>query len=117
MLQLEVNGGAASGSTEIIVFGVLALAIVAIGLLLFRSLRKIDVPYAADLRQGGGQPGAPESTGSGEASGDSGEESGPHGADRPDGAEEADRPHGAEHAVAPEETDRPDTPEERPQQG
>lgn len=58
MVLLEVNGGAASSSTEVIVFGVLALAIVAIGLLLFRSLKKINVPYADEVRgQGRDVPG------------------------------------------------------------
>lgn len=44
MVPLEYNGGAASGMTEIIVFGVLALAIVALGLLMMRSLRKVRTP-------------------------------------------------------------------------
>ncbi|QGF24098.1 hypothetical protein [Raineyella fluvialis] len=51
MVPLEVNGGAASSSAEVIIFGVLAVAVLAIGLLLFRSLKKIDVPYADELRQ------------------------------------------------------------------
>ena len=46
MVPLEYNGGAASGATEIIVFGILALAIVLISLLMMRSLKKITVPYA-----------------------------------------------------------------------
>lgn len=46
MVPLEYKGGAASGATEIIVFGILALAIVLISLLMMRSLKKITVPYA-----------------------------------------------------------------------
>ncbi|SDB79950.1 hypothetical protein GA0111570_101223 [Raineyella antarctica] len=46
MVLLEYNGGAASGPVELIVIGVLALAIVLLGLLLMHSLKKIKVPYA-----------------------------------------------------------------------
>lgn len=46
MVPLEYNGGMASGPAEIIVIAVLALALVAIGLLLWHSLKKITVPYA-----------------------------------------------------------------------
>lgn len=90
VLPLEVNGGAASSPTEVIVFGVLALAIVVIGLLLFRSLRKIDVPYAADLQPDGAEPGPAEQATPGEG----------------------DAP---EQGSGSDGTDRPGTPENRPQ--
>lgn len=44
MVPLEYKGGMSSGMTEIIVVGVLALAIVALGLMMMRSLRKVRVP-------------------------------------------------------------------------
>lgn len=46
MVPLEYKGGAATGPTEVIVIGVLALAIILLGLLLMRSLKRIQVPYA-----------------------------------------------------------------------
>lgn len=56
MVPLEYKGGAATGPTEIIVFGVLALAIVLLGLFMMRSLKKVTVPYAdGSPAQGGAQ--------------------------------------------------------------
>ena len=46
MVPLEYKGGAATGPAEIIVFGILALAIVLLGLFMMRSLKKVTVPYA-----------------------------------------------------------------------
>lgn len=43
MVPLEYKGGMSSGMTEIIVVGVLALAIVALGLMMMRSMRKVRV--------------------------------------------------------------------------
>lgn len=48
MVPLEYKGGAATGPTELIFIGILALAIIAIGLLLMRSMKRIQVPYADD---------------------------------------------------------------------
>ena len=49
MVPLEYKGGAATGATEVIVIGILALAIIALGLLLMRSMKRIQVPYADDI--------------------------------------------------------------------
>lgn len=56
MVPLEYKGGAATGPTEIIVIGLLALAIILLGLLLMRSIKRIRVPYAD------GTPAQPESS-------------------------------------------------------
>lgn len=93
MVLLEVNGGAASSGTEVLVIGILALVIVAIGVLLFRSLKKIDVPYAADV-QGQGQG---ESVEADEAGGD----------DASSAASEDGRP-GTDPAGGPDVTPGPD---------
>lgn len=56
MVPLEYKGGAATGATEVIVIGILALAIIALGLLLMRSMKRIQVPYADEI------PNPPEPT-------------------------------------------------------
>ncbi|MEA5154387.1 hypothetical protein [Raineyella sp.] len=94
MVLLEVNGGAASSGTEVLVIGILALVIVAIGVLLFRSLKKIDVPYAADV-QGQGVQG--DSVEADEAGGD----------DTSSAASEDGRP-GTDPAGGPDVTPGPD---------
>lgn len=46
MIPLEYNGGAATGAIEVIVIGLLALGILVLVLLMWRSIKKISVPYA-----------------------------------------------------------------------
>lgn len=46
MIPLEYNGGAATGAAEVIVIGLLALGILVLVLLMWRSIKKISVPYA-----------------------------------------------------------------------
>lgn len=81
MVPLEYKGGMASGMTEIIVFVVLALAIVVLGLLMMRSLRKVRTPREdfifPEREQDGTEGAAPD--GADAAHPEGGKDSGPRG--------------------------------------